>query len=170
MKLSLAFTASRCDHNLPTQPGCLYSLPHPLVPANWAVQCPQTWPIFAPLPWLTYPLYCPHLKWPLLLSSTFQSILVLWSPAQSLLPPWCLTWCPQLEVTSPSDKCVCSSVPLGWQLKPSFYISHLATSSSLLLPEGMNHVWGIFVSPTVSISVPGKWYLKDICWIEEWGC
>lgn len=91
-------------------------------------------------------------------------------PQLTVLPPWGLTWCPQLEVTSPSAKFVCSSALLWWQPKPSFYISHLTISSSPLLPEGMDHVLGIFVSPTVSIWVPGKWYLKDICWIEEWGC
>lgn len=90
VKPSLAVTVSRCDHNLPTQPSRLSSLPHPLVPANWAGQCSQT-DLFSPPAWLTHPPYCPHLGWLFLPTSAFSlhlCPLILSSGSSSSMKPY----------------------------------------------------------------------------------
>lgn len=147
-----SLTWHSCFHSVtitfPTQLGCLYSLLQPLVPANWAVQCSQTWPdLFSP-PWLSHPPYCSHLEWPFLPSSTFQSIFVLWSPVQPLLPLWGLAWCPPPEVTSLSS---------GFVFLLYFSdrnCSLLATSSFPLDHLRAQTMSWVSLYPTV----PSKWY------------
>ena len=82
--LFLASRASRCGHNLPTHPGCLDSLIHPVVPAHWAVQCAQT--VLVLHPWLTY-----------------QAVALIWSdflPSSPFPIPSNPYSAPQHEVTS----------------------------------------------------------------------
>lgn len=126
--------------------------------------------LFSLPPWMTHPPRCPHLELPFLpaphpvhrcpvipsSASASSSGPYLVPTAQSRLPfPWI---CVFIRTSLMPTEAICLNQSPGH--------IYLPTGP----PESRNHVLGIFVSPTVSSSVPDKWYFKDICWVEEWWC